>query len=345
MAAEFNTHGQPIADWIEAAIAQADEVDGKMLQFEGGLSVTALVINGAFKLTNSLNKPAPLNADQTYKFATYFLSRRSVQSVKGVAVLLEVLRTISAQTTIAPICIQLIGNNQIVSDAPVANMKIVNILGRPVVPNILVSTINLISKPANNALLTKVPLVSRSSDKTTYSVDLSATKLNRGAYVLEVNADAYKQSINVNVIGRVKVQQFEIGIGDSDSTAATVKKQSLVYPEKLSTNIQADSQQKILFKANLVDESNGQPLVVHQAFVRLENQETKEEIIFVAEQDTTKAYKFDMDVGARGADFGYKSGTYTLEFIVGDASLSNSFIWHIADVALKFSGEAKGKLF
>lgn len=36
-------------DRIEDAIMQADEVDGKMLQFEGGLSITALIVNGAFK--------------------------------------------------------------------------------------------------------------------------------------------------------------------------------------------------------------------------------------------------------------------------------------------------------
>lgn len=49
----------------------------------------------------------------------------------------------------------------------------------------------------------------------------------------------------------------------------------------------------------LVDEQTKAPLTVHQVFVRLSNDQTKEEIIFVAEQDTTKAFKFDMDVGAR----------------------------------------------
>lgn len=43
------TYGQPIADKIAEVVAQADEVDGKMLQFEGGLSTTALVLNGALK--------------------------------------------------------------------------------------------------------------------------------------------------------------------------------------------------------------------------------------------------------------------------------------------------------
>lgn len=236
---------------------------------------------------------APLNEDQTYKFASYFLSRRSVQSVKGVSVLLEVLQTITAHKSISPICIQLIGNNQVPSEAPVVNVKIVDLLGQPIVPAVALPTINLFAKPGNTVLLTKAALVARSSDKTVYSIDLASTKLVRGVYVLEVTADQYQQTININVIGRVNVQRFEIGIGDTDSTAA-VKKQTVAYPGKLDAPLTADSQQKIVFKAVLVDEATGQLLTVHQAFVRLENQNTNEEIIFVAEQDTSKAYKFDM---------------------------------------------------
>lgn len=49
IALDLGSHGQSIVDRVEDAIAQADEVDGKMLQFEGGLSTTALVLNGALK--------------------------------------------------------------------------------------------------------------------------------------------------------------------------------------------------------------------------------------------------------------------------------------------------------
>lgn len=48
-ASQLGTQAAPIADWIEGAFAQADEIDGKMLQFEGGLSITGLLLNGAFK--------------------------------------------------------------------------------------------------------------------------------------------------------------------------------------------------------------------------------------------------------------------------------------------------------
>jgi hypothetical protein len=43
------------------------------------------------------------------------------------------------------------------------------------------------------------------------------------------------------------------------------------------------------------------------------------------------------DVGSKASEFGYLSGLYSMELIVGDAVLSNSFSWTVADVVLKFS--------
>lgn len=341
IAAEVGAPAAFVVERVEDAIVQADEVDGKMLQFEGGLSITALIVNGAFKVTKALNKPAPITDGQAVKLATYFLSRRSVQTPKGVHVLIEALKTLSqADKKIAPVCIQLIGNGQLQADSPRLTIEIVDLLGKPLSPAPVSVAGKITTKKGNTVLAEKVQFVSKSSDKTTYAADLASYKPTRGIYSVDIVADGYTQSLNFKVLGKVKVHSLEVGVGDSDASSA-IKKQSVVFPSTLTEVLSADHTQKLTMKAALVDDGTTKMMTVHQAFVRLANQKTDEEIIYVAEQDSSKAYKFDMDIGARGGDFGYKSGVYSLELIVGDASLSNSFKWHVANVQLKFSQDAR----
>lgn len=338
VAAELGPSGAFAYDRVEEAFVQADEVDGKMLQFEGGLSITALIVNSAFKLSTSLNKPAPINAEQAVKFAAYFLSRSSVQTPKGVSILLEALKTLSAQKTIAPICVKLFGNGQLLPESPVLQVKVSDLLGKPLSPALAVVSATVTSKTTNQAVLSKVNLVPSNIDASVFTYNLKSANPARGQYKVDVEAGGYKQTLKINVLGKVKVSSLEIGVGDSDSTSA-VKKLTVSFANKLDTELAADSQQKIVLKAVLVDESSGKPMNVHQAFVLLRNKATKEEIIFVAEADSSKAYKFEMDVGARSQDFGHKSGVYSVELIVGDSLISNSFKWLVADVNLKFAGD------
>lgn len=55
----------------------------------------ALIVRGAYKLSSVVNKPVPLTKNQVVKFANYFLSRKSVQTPKGVWSLLEALHTLT----------------------------------------------------------------------------------------------------------------------------------------------------------------------------------------------------------------------------------------------------------
>ncbi|XP_036346431.1 LOW QUALITY PROTEIN: dolichyl-diphosphooligosaccharide--protein glycosyltransferase subunit 2-like [Rhagoletis pomonella] len=339
VASELGPSAAFVADRVEDAVVQADEVDGKMLQFEGGLSITALVVNGIFRVTDTFKKAAPLNAEQAVKFATYFLNRRSVQSAKGAHLLIEALKTLGTAEKIAPICIQLIGNGQLQSDNHVLNVKVVDLLGKSLTPAPQNIYGKILLKKDNTVLAEKVQFVPKSSDKTVYAAQLSNYKPTRGIYLAEINADnIYTQTLQFKVLGRIKVHSLEVGVAESDASSA-VKKQSVTYPQTLPHTLKADTTQKLLLKSVLIDEGTTKVISVHQAFVRLTNTDTKEEIIFVAEQDSNKAYKFDMDVGSHGADFDYKSGEYELYLIIGDASISNSFQWHVANVQLKFSHE------
>lgn len=338
VAAELGSAGTFAYDRIEEAFVQADEVDGRMLQFEGGLSITALIVNGGFKLATSLSKPAPITTEQAVKFATYFLSRNSVQTPKGVSVLLEALQMLASQKTIAPICIRLADNGQLLPESPVLNVRVCDLLGKPLLPALAAVSTTIVSRASSDVLVSKVNLVPSKDDSTLYTYNLNSASPTRGLYRVDIEvAPSYKQQLQVSVLGKVRVSLLEIGVGDTDSAASSVKRHTVTPPSKLAIVLNADSQQKVLLKTVLVDDVSGKPINVHQAFVLLRHQETRQEIIFVAETDSSKAYKFEMDVGARASDFRYKSGLYEVCMIIGDALLSNSFKWHLADVELKFS--------
>ncbi|ETN61184.1 ribophorin ii [Anopheles darlingi] len=338
VAAELGTAGAFAYDRIEEAFVQADEVDGKMLQFEGGLSITALIVNGGFKLASRLNKPSPITEEQAVKFATYFLSRVSVQTPKGVSVLLEVLKLLASQTSIAPICIRLAGNGQLLPENPVLSAKVCDLLGKPLSPKLAALSTNVVSLQTKDTVISKINLVPSKDDATLYTYNLKSAALPRGKYRVDIEAaPVYRQQLKINVLGKVRVNSLEIGVGDTDSTSASMKRHTVSHPAKLVTLLNADSQQKVIMKAVLVDDTTSKPIAVHQTFVLLRNKESLQEIIFVAEIDSTKAYKFEMDVGARASDFGHKSGTYEIILIVGDALLANSFQWLVGDVELKFT--------
>lgn len=66
-----------------------------------------------------------------------------------------------------------------------------------------------------------------------------------------------------------------------------------------------------------------------QTFVRLHNQKTGQEVVFVAEPDSKNVYKFELDTSERKLEFDSASGTYTLYLIIGDATLKNPILWNV----------------
>lgn len=316
------------------ALVMADEVDGRMLQFEGGLGITALIINCGIKHSKDKNV---LSEAQVLKFATYFMSRKSVQNSKGVHILIEGLKTLSELKALSPISLELIGNGNLSPDSVVLTVRASDLLGKPLSPS-LSSVYGKVSKDAK-VIVEKLVFNAKSSDKTTYSVDLASLNLGAGTYTLDLTADSHKQTLSFKVLSKVMVKSFEVGVGDSDSVSS-ISKQSLIYPSKLQEALKADHSSKIVIKFVLVDDQSRKPITVHQAFVRFSN-EKGDDVVFIAEADSSKTYKFDVDVGQKAADFDYNSGVYSVDIIVGDASISNSFQWNVGSIELKYGADSK----
>ncbi|XP_006611989.1 dolichyl-diphosphooligosaccharide--protein glycosyltransferase subunit 2 [Apis dorsata] len=342
IASDFGTNGMFAFDRIEDAIIQADEVDGQYLQFEGGLSVTSFLVNGIFKLSNTLKKKPPLTLQQIVKMANYLLSRRSVQTPKGVTSLLSALTTLANNDFEKPVCVTLANEEISISiQQPLITIRVCDILGNP-----LTNTFKVIANSATRVgddvvIFNKQSLQSSTTDKTLFTMNFMEMKPERGFYKISVTAGSVTNTVIVKVLCDVIVDYMEIGTADADQTTQP-KLTRILFPEKLSQKIEADSQQKLVMRFLLRDNANKKPMRAHQAFVRLssisisKNDKKGHEILFVAEADTSHLYKFDMPVGTAAANFNYQSRDYNVELIIGDAILNNPFQWTVATVSLKF---------
>lgn len=340
LASNLGPSASSIIDRIEDAFAQADEVDGKMLQFEGGLSITALIVNGALRVTSVNKKPLPLSAEQTKKFTAYFMARRSVTQAKGASLLLESLRTIMNEKSISPVAIRIADNGQITPESPILQVRICDLLGEPLKEKPANVKVTITSKTDSKKVIDGESLVPVAADLSLYKLDLKQKQLLKGSYKVDVAAGTYKQSnLLINILGRVRVEKLEFSISEADSQTPT-KKASIGVNGKFPEVYNLDQQQKLNLRFDLLDDQTSKVISVHQAFVRFSDN-TGAEIVFIAEQDVVKAYKFEMDVGARASDFGGNSGTYNVDLVIGDASLVNSFVRNLGQINLKFSIESK----
>ncbi|XP_076637139.1 oligosaccharide transferase delta subunit [Colletes latitarsis] len=342
IASDLGSSGAFVLDRIEDVVIQADEVDGQYLQFEGGLSVTSFLVSGILKLSTAMKEKPPLTTQQTVKMANYFLSRRSVQTPKGVANLLSALTTMANSNIEKPVCVTLANEGIDISvQQPLVTVKVCDFLGNPVtgLSKVVANSASRVGTDA--AILSKQSLQASPTDKTLYTLNLMEAKPERGFYKISVAAGSTTNTVTVKVLCQVVVDYLEIGTGDADQTTQP-KLSRVTYPEKLTNKIEADSQQKLVMRFLLRDSASKKPMRTHQAFVRLSSASVSNdgkqghEILFVAEPDASHVYKFDMPVGSAAANFDHQSGDYNVELIVGDAILNNPFQWKVATVTLKF---------
>jgi len=337
-----------IFEKIEDAIVQADEVDGKMLQFEGGLSVTSMLLTGAAKLAAKTKKPLPISADQAVKFANYLMSRKSVQQPKGALHLLEGVESMTgaAGAQFTPVSISLASSIAVTQSDPTIKLSVVDLKG-DAVDGVTVTIDSVVSSTDSSSLATSLNL-KKSSDGL-YETDLMALKPEPGFYELTVSAVSSKSDatmvgnkgakLSVKVLVEQAIKNAELKKVDNDAGTKSIK---LTHPEK-NTGLTARQMDKIQLTFNVVSAASGAPITVHQAFVKMTHLESGSEIIYVAESDGDSVYKFELDLDAE-ADLLKGSGKYSMALVLGDAVVSNPITWLFSeiDLDLKTVGGADG---
>ncbi|XP_050421298.1 dolichyl-diphosphooligosaccharide--protein glycosyltransferase subunit 2 isoform X2 [Adelges cooleyi] len=329
------------------AIMQVDQVDQKYLQFEGGLSVTGLVLNGIYKFCDAVqcNSTFPLENDQVIMFGNYLLSRKSVQTSKGAYYLLSALNTLSKNNYHLPIAASLVKPMGGLDDVhKTLAVRFTTLLGEPL-PTTL--SVGVESAMLNNKVVMSKNKLRTTADKTIYELDFNDPDLSTGIYSLVLSAQP-AHSIKETLLGNlaiplevkvaastVDIVDFKVATTDSDQHSGPSLQ--LKYGQKLSTPLKADSMQRINVRFSVKDNVANKNVQVHQAFVRFTNSKSGAQSVFVAELDSQNQYKLNMDLGVKAAAFKHASGVYAMDLIIGDSLLTNPVVWTFGDIKLKFS--------
>lgn len=329
---------------IEDVVQLADEVEDKYLQFEGGLFPTALVINGAYKLASTVKKAPSIPEERVIKFVNYFLSRKHVQSVQNACALFAVLKTFATNEFHSPIAVSLASQVAVSDKAPVVKVKVSNLFGKSL--GQVTVTADQARHIGDDAVVLSKKQLTASSEESVYEIDFMKLKPAPGFYKITVSVAPQKPDsrllgisgaeVEVKVTTVISVENVELGVADREQVVAA-KVIKLQHPAKATNEIEVDNHQRLTLKFQLRDKTSGSLITVHQTFVRMVHHKSQQEVIFVAEPDSTNTYKLDLDIGAKAKEFASQSGKYSFDLIVGDPVAQNPIQWSMADVKLSFS--------
>ncbi|CAG9854968.1 unnamed protein product [Phyllotreta striolata] len=312
--------GKFVSSRVEDIIVQADEVDGKLLQWEGGLTTTSLLLTGLLRAPGS----APLTASQSDKFANYLLTRKTVQTPKGVLGLVEAANALQ-HSTVPPVSVSIKGIPQVSPEKGDLVFQITSIFGVPLKVPPKPIQVESVTKLSDNSVVVSNQALKQGGSSIDYVLPL---KLDPGLYKVVISAGPNTADFAVRALGSLAIKSLEIGLSDTDGSAAT-KLTKLPYRNKLEKPLQADSSQNLIVKFSL-----SRP--VHQAFLRLHS--VAKEIIFVAEQDSSKVYLVEVNLEKELSE----SGNFEMELLLGDALITNPIRWNLGKIEVSL-GAIAGK--
>ncbi|CAF0949106.1 unnamed protein product [Brachionus calyciflorus] len=336
-------------DNIEDLLEQADEVDKKFLQYEGGVGTTSLVLEGVFELSAKLKKfPAKFDQAKLTKFVNYLTSKRSPTNPKSAYFLLKAALKLSDNQFHIPLVLNRLSSVSVSSQQPNLLISVTNIVGA----SVRQAQFNVEAESAKSAkstlLSAKKPFTQKSSDGTTYELKLVEQQPTADFYTVLVsvtpkapaNNDKRFYLVDNKVLVKVStvasVSDVQIGTGDRDQGLPKLK--SVQENQKLKEKLEADQQSKLYVRFSVKDKLKGANLEVHQAFLRFSEAKSGREIIFLA-QFSNNQYSADVDLATNAKSFRRLSGVYSVELVVADALLQNPISWTLADVNLHFNEE------
>uniref|UniRef100_A0A8C4F9F3 Dolichyl-diphosphooligosaccharide--protein glycosyltransferase subunit 2 n=1 Tax=Dicentrarchus labrax TaxID=13489 RepID=A0A8C4F9F3_DICLA len=332
-----------ILEEIEDLTARLDDLGGIYLQFEEGLEATAVFVTAAYSLSDHVDMEPPLKEDQVIQLVNSIFSKKSWDSLAEAFSVASAADALSNNRFHVPVIVSAQGPSLPRSDAVSlsdSQLLVTDVMSQPLTSaNVLVESAYAVA--SKSIILSLAPFTLNDG---VFELNFMSNQPASGYYqfTVAVTGDsrlvANHVELKVKVSTEVAVTNMDLSVVDKDQSIGT-KTSRVDYPSKSKSPFTADSHQNFAMSFQLVDVNTGVELTPHQTFVRLHNQKTGQEVVFVAEPDSKNLYKFELDTAERKSEFDSISGTYSLYLIVGDATLENPILWNVADVILKFVDE------
>uniref|UniRef100_A0AAQ5XR09 Dolichyl-diphosphooligosaccharide--protein glycosyltransferase subunit 2 n=1 Tax=Amphiprion ocellaris TaxID=80972 RepID=A0AAQ5XR09_AMPOC len=327
---------------IEDLTARLDDLGGMYLQFEEGLEATAMFVTAAYSLSDHVDMEPPLKEDQVIQLVNSIFSKKSWDSLGEAFSVASAAAALSSNRFHVPVVVSAQGPATVSHSQPTLQLLVTDVMSQPLASaNVLVESAYAVD--SKSIILSQAPFTLNDG---VFELNFMSSQPASGYYQFSVAVTgdsrlvANHVELKVKVSTEVAVTNMDLSVVDKDQSIGT-KTTRVDYPSKAKTSFTADSHINFAMSFQLVDINTGVELTPHQTFVRLHNQKTGQEVVFVAEPDdkNLNVYKFELDTTKQKSEFDSISGTYSLYLIVGDATLENPILWNVADVILKFVDE------
>ncbi|XP_013924951.1 PREDICTED: dolichyl-diphosphooligosaccharide--protein glycosyltransferase subunit 2-like [Thamnophis sirtalis] len=329
-----------IVEEIEDLVARLDDLGGVYLQFEEGLEATALFVAATYRLSDHVGTEPAIKEDQLILLMNAVFSKKNFEILSEAFSVACAAASLSQNRYHLPVIAVTEGPAAVSHHQPILTLKVTNVMSQPLTQATV--TLDHVKSVATKATILQQSTFSLSGD--VFELNFMSVKPASGYYdfTITINGDsrfiANKVELKVKVSTEVGITNVDLFTVDKDQSIAP-KTTRVTYPAKAKGSFTADSHQNFALSFQLVDVNTGAELIPHQTFVRLHNQKTGQEVVFVAEPDSKNIYKFELDTSERKTEFDSASGIYTLYLIIGDATLENPILWNVADVVIKFPEE------
>ncbi|KAL5256382.1 hypothetical protein ACHWQZ_G011567 [Mnemiopsis leidyi] len=317
-----------LVDSIEDIAHRADTI-GNAMSFEGGLMETSLFLKGASVLSQKAGKAA-LTDQMTQKFANYIVSNKDKAGKSNLFYTLVGLDALSSGSLV-PTHLIVLDNSAVISESQrTLKVSLVNPLGVTVKD----STAKIISAKGSGgqAIFTAGPM---SGGDGTFEV--AASELTRGVFTAELGFELPSGYLAPdNSVVKVKCV-LPVELKDATFKLIDVDDNRILLNNDLSGGAvqgKADLSTRLIFDFSLAD--GAEEVTLHQVFVRFTNTKTKQNVFFIAQADLKKKYTIDLNFRSAAAkSFGSVGGQYSVDLIVGDATLPQAMVIDVATLNLE----------